>query len=466
MNLDTQIRMKDIGIQKTVCITLDLNDINGEIEQLFIAETENDKKAAVKKLLSLPENFNDKFDYKIIDNKIQFIHYLSSTNPQAENLHKNAIELARKGELTKAIAFWNKAIELNPHDPHYFFNLGVAYFELKKYLEAIDALTRTLAICPIFYKANLILGTAYLKIRKFENAKKHIERSLLENKNNVLAYLNLGAIFSIMKDYKNGIAMFEKAISLSPQDPGAYMGLGKIYLILKDTSKANYYFRKVIEYDKKGNLANYAKRMINAQVSETNIGKTLELATGSNPEEYYAEGYRNYIIGNFEKAISFYKSYLAIKSDDDYVWYALGEAQLRAGNPEMAVESFKRAAKLAPSKGLYFKALGIAFEKIKNYEKAIASLKKAKELGKSDSITYSIWGKALFELGRYSEAKEQFDSSIKANKNNLMAKYYLGLTHLQNQEVDDAIYYFEEISKSKIETPLKEKAKMQLEKFA
>ncbi|MDZ7335983.1 MAG: tetratricopeptide repeat protein [candidate division KSB1 bacterium] len=458
--------MDNKAIRKTICVTLDLNDINGEVEQLFIAENENDKREIVKKLLSIPDHFNDEFDYKIISNKLQFTHYLSSTNLQAENLHKSAIAFARNGDLDKAISYWNKAIELNANDPHYFFNLGVAYFELKRYLDAIDALTRTLAICPVYFKANLILGIAYLKIRKFENAKKHIERSLLENKNNPMAYLNLGAISSILKDYKTGITMFEKAISLAPQEPGAYMGLGKIYLILGDTTKANYYFKKVIEYDKKGNLANYAKRLISTQQSETNIGKAIDLPNGTNPETYYSEGYRNYIIGNFENAIKFYQKYLAIKSDDDYVWYALGEAQLRAGKPELAVESFKRAAKLSPSKGLYFKELGIAFEKLKYYEKAIISMKKASELGKSDSITHTIWGKALFELGRYLEAKEQLEISLKSNKNNLMAKYYLALTLLKTKEIEDAIYYFEEVTKSKIETPLKESAEMELKKLA
>jgi len=458
--------MENRQFQKTICVTLNLNDINGEIEELFVAENETNKRAILKRILSLPEHFNDKIDYKILNDKIQIIHYLPSANYQAEALHKNAILLARNGDLNKAIELWSKAIEINPNDPEYFFNLGVAYFELKKYLEAIDALTRTLAICPIYYKANLILGTAYLKIRKFENAKKHIEKSLLENKNNVLAYLNLGAIFSILKDYKNGIAMFEKAISLAPKEPGAYMGLGKIYLILEDISKANYYFKKVIELDKKGNLSNYAKRLISSQSSSVSIEKSSELSDGSNLEDFYSEGYKNYIIGNFEKSIALYKKYLEIKSEDDYIWYALGEAQLRSGKPEMAIESFKRAAKLAPSKGLYFKELGIAFEKMSNYEKAIAAMKKATELGKLDSITYYIWGKALFELGKYLESKEKLEASLRSNKNNLAAKYYLALALLQTQEIDDAVYYFEEIIKSKIETPLKEKAELQLRKLS
>ncbi|ODS35227.1 MAG: hypothetical protein A7315_01890 [Candidatus Altiarchaeales archaeon WOR_SM1_79] len=457
--------MEEKTLQKTVSATLDLNDIDGDIEQLYLPLNEEEKRAVSKKILGLPDNFRDVIDFKIKDEKIHFFWYSPQTNTQAENLHKNAIILARKGDLKKAIEHWTKAAQLNPHDPDYFFNLGVAYFEIKKYIEAIDALTRTLAICPIYYKANLILGTAYLKIRKFENARKHIEKSLIVNKNSLLAYLNLGAVNSILKDYKNGIAMFEKAIELSPKEASAYMGLAKIYSTLDNIEKANFYFRKVIEFDKKGNLANYAKRLITSQRRQKIEEELLEMSEAANPEEYYSEGYRNYIISNFQKSVQMYKKYLTTKSDDDYVWCSLGEAQLRAGKPELAAESFKKAAKLSTSKGLYFKDLGIAFDKMGKYDKAVAAMTKANELGKLDSVTYCIWGKALYELGKNGEAIDKLEEALKANKNNLLAKYYMALALSREQEVDDAIGYLDEILCTKIETPLKsqsEKLKQQI----
>ena len=447
--------MEQKTLQKTVSASLDLNDVDGDIEQLYLPLDNSEKVAVCKKILGLPDNFQDPIDFKIKDEKIHFYWYFPTTNSQAENLHKNAIIHARKGDLKKAIENWMKAAQMNPQDPDYFFNLGVAYFELKKYIEAIDALTRTLAICPIYYKANLILGTAYLKIRKFENARKHIEKSLVVNKNNVRAYLNLGAVNSILKDYKNGIAMFEKVIELSPKEASAYMGLAKIYATLENVEKANHYFRKVIQFDKKGSLANYAKRLITSQRRQKIEEEPVDVGELANPDEYYSEGYRNYIIGNFQKSAQLYKKYLTTKSYDDYVWYALGESQLRAGQPELAAESFKKAAKLSSSKGLYFKALGIAFDKVGKYDKVIAAMAKANELGKLDSVTYGLWGKALVELGKNGDAIDKLEEALKTNKNNLFVKYYMALALSKEQEIDDAIGYLDEIISVKIETPLK-----------
>ncbi len=457
--------MEEKSLHKTVSAILNLNEIDGDIESLYLPSDSEGKKTIIKKLLGLPDNFNDVIDFKIEDEKIHFFWHPLQQNSQAEKLHKQAIIFAKKGDLNKAVELWIQASQINPQDPDYFFNLGVAYFELKKYIESIDALTRTLAICPIYYKTHLILGTAYLKIRKFENAKKHIEKSFIINKNSKLAYLNLATVNSILKDYKNGIAMFEKVIALAPNEANAYMGLAKIYSTLENIEKANYYFRKVIEYDKKGILANYAKRMIISPKKENIEEEGYDGDITANPEEYYSEGYRNYIVGNFQKATQMYKQYLKIKSDDDYVWYALGEAQLRSGKPELAAEAFKKAAKLSTSKGLYFKGLGIAFDKLGKYDKVVAAMAKANELGKNDSTTYCLWGKALYELGNIAESIDKLEESLKLNKNNLLTKYYLALAFIKENDSNEAIGLLDEILHSKIDTPLKvqsEKLKNQI----
>jgi len=449
--------MQEKNIQKTISATLDISDIDEAIGQLQEPQDEESKKSIVKNILGLPDNFKDFIDFSIQDQKIKFQWYLNNPNIQAENLHKQAIQFARKGDLNNALEYWDKATKANPFDPDYFFNLGVVYFEIKKYIESIDALTRTLAICPIYYKAHLILGSAYFKIRKFENSKKHIEKSLKFNKNNMLAFLNLGAVYSILKDYKNGINMFEKAIAMSPREASAYMGLAKIYMMLEDTEKSNYYFKKVIEYDKKGNLANYAKRSIITPRKNKLDDDTIDV-TSENPEDYYSEGYRNYVIGDFEKSVKLYKKYLSLKPDDDYVWYALGEVQLRSGKPELAADAFKKAAKLSPSKGLYFKELAIAFDITEKYDKVIAAIEKARELGKIDSITLCLHGKALYKTQKINEASGMLEEAIQKNKNNLLAKYYAAKSLIKNDEVDDAVWYLEEIVNSPINSPIKQKS--------
>lgn len=442
--------------QKIVTTSIDKSDVGEFIQQLQLPSDSSTKKAIIKKILDLPDNFDDFIDVRINQDKVVFYWYVPTLNHKAEDLHKKAILFARKGDFNNAIKLWAEASQLNPHDPDYFFNLGVAYFETKRYIECIDSLTRTLAICPLYSKAFLILGTAYLKIRKFDNSKKHIEKSLKFQKNNLLSYLNLGAVYSILKDYQNGILMFEQALQISPIEASAYMGLAKIYSMLENIEKANYYFKKVVECDNKGKLANYAKKMIISHSRGKVEDSSDSAIADANLEELYAEAYRNFILGNFIKAIQIYKGYLSKKSNDDQVWYALGEAQLRLGKSDLAAESFKSAAKLEPSKGLYFKALGIAFDKLEKFDKVIAAISKANELGKADSVTFSLWGKALYAQGKIDDAVQKFEEAVQRNKNNLLAKYYLALCLKQSKDYNNAAFYLDEILNSKISTPLKD----------
>ncbi|MBD3290257.1 tetratricopeptide repeat protein [candidate division KSB1 bacterium] len=460
--------MNQITKRKTVTTEISIEEFDDQLTNLDESATpQNDRLQIAKKVLEIPDNFTDKIEIIPNGEYVVFKWHPERYDERAEKLHKNALSLARSGNLDDAIKRWTQASLINSTDPDYYFNLGLAYFEKKQYTEAIENLNRVLAICPFYTKTHLILGTAFLKIRKFEFAKKHLQKSIKYSKPITSAYLNLGAVNSILKLYDEGQKMFEKAIELSPNEPRAYLGIAKIYSTIGNDEKANAFFKKVIELDKKGNLANYAKRSIISE-NTSNIsakGEANREALNQNPEEYYSEGYRLYISGDYTNAEKMYQNYLKIKPDDDYVWYALGEAQLRSNKAEDAVNSFKKAIKLYPKKGLYFKELAVVFDALNKPDKVIAATSKAKDLGNADSVTYALWGKALYNLGKHSEAIIMLEQSLEINKNNFLAKFYIAKANIDLKNFQEASDYLYEIKEIKINTPLKEKALLMYNKL-
>ncbi|MBN1154685.1 tetratricopeptide repeat protein [candidate division KSB1 bacterium] len=457
-------------LNKTISTSFQRSEIDGVEKLLEHPPQDREEKLKVaSSLIELPVNFKDDIEIIYNDKQLTIRWHPSKIDPDAEALHKNALLLARKGALTEAIENWEKAAQINPYDPDYFFNLGVAYFELKRFQESIENLTRVLAICPFYIKAHLILGTAFLKIRKFEFAKKHLIKSVRYYKNNALSFLNLGAVHSILREYDNGIRMFNQAIKFSPQDPRAYLGLAKIYATVGEQEKANAYFKKVIELDQKGALANYAKRSIIA--NKDNLKTTIsagaaDAKSGSaNVEDFYSEGYRLYLSGDYPNSEIMYKRYLSIKRDDDYVWYALAQSQLRSGKLQESLEAIKEALKIYPKKGLYLKDVAIIFDKLNKPDRVIAALTKAKELDKADSITYSLWGKSLFALGNFDEALIMLEKAIKLNTNNQLAKYFMAETLMKLNATEDALDYLYDLKETKMTSPLKERAKVVFNKL-
>ncbi|NIR47535.1 tetratricopeptide repeat protein [candidate division KSB1 bacterium] len=389
---------------------------------------------------------------------------------QAEQFHKIALMHAKNKNFVEAINSWVKAISLNSNDPDYYFNLGIAFFEIKNYKESIENLNKALSLCPIYYKAHIILGTVYLKVRQFEDSEQHLKESINFYPNHALAYLNLGAVYSILKRYDDAITAFSKALELSPNEVRAHFGIGKIYSLKNDSEKANSYFKRVIELDQKGQLANHAKRAMMSKPVENGEGasesvESVEAVNTSDYERLYQEGYKAFLFTDYNKAIMMYNGYLKRKPDDDFVWFSLSEAYLRAGNTQKAIEALQKAISINANKAIYYKELAIAYNYLDDEGKVIDCLDKAKRLGKSDSVTNTLWGKFLLKSNRHSDAIETLEQAVKRNSNNLLAKFHLALAYLEINQKNFAISYLKEIISSPINSPLKMEAQSALEEL-
>jgi superkiller protein 3 len=454
--------------QKFFSVTIDLNTfdaIDGKLANL--TDEVHRKEYITSFFLQKYGQGGGKLEIELNNMQVKLKWLPSKVDSHAEHLHKEALFQARHRKFKEAINNWVRAISVNSNDPDYYFNLGIAFFELKNYQESVENLKKAISLCPIYYKAHLILGTVYLKIRKYEEAEKYLKASISFYPNHALSYLNLGATYSILKRYDESIEMFNKTIQLAPKEVRAHFGLGKIYSIKGMLDKANQCFKNVIEFDTKGILASHAKRAMAVMPSapQKEIDSSLDGVEPKFAEKFYQDGYKAFLLTDYDRASEMYRRYLKIKPEDDFVWYALGETNLRAGNIEQAVEAFKSAIKYSERKGLYFKELAIAFDCLNKSNEAIECLKKAQELGKNDSITNTIWGKHLIKQERFSDAIEHLEKALKLNTTNLLAKYYLALALMRNGEVDAGTNYLQEIIRTPINSPLKKDAEKILNKI-
>ena len=402
---------------------------------------------------------------EIIEDKAKFKWVLSRVEIEAEQFHKIALERARSKKYKSAIEAWIKAIALNPDDPDYYFNAGIAFFEGKNFKEAIENLEYALKLCPIYFKARLILGTIYLKLRKFDLAQAHLTESLFFNPANSLAMLNLGAAYSILKEYDKGVAAFLYIIDKSPSEARAHFGLGKIYSLQGNVTEANRCFKKVIELDTTSNLANHAKRALVTEYTSTSTVMAMAMeASGSQDvdaidagelHDLYVEGYTAYLFGDYEKSTRLYGTYLKVKAKDDYVWSSLGEAYLRLGKPKEASSAFKAAIKINANKALYYKQLAIAFDFLSQSKDVLQTIEVAASLGKKDSTLFTIWGKNLIKCERYDDAVKKLSKALKMNKSNISAEYHLALAYIKCNKKDEAVEHLHRVLQAKVKSPIK-----------
>lgn len=448
--------MTESNITKSITATVGLKELFPNQIALKEFEKVSDKKNAIIRAVSMRfPNSVGTLAVHANENKVMLKWSAPSGSEEAESLNKQALQYAKRKDLQNAIEMWRKAISINPNDPDYQYNMGLAFFESKEFPKAQDRFSEALRLCPIYFKAHFVLGAIYSRMRMFSEAETHIKQGLIFHPNNTLALINLGAIFSIQRDFDKAIRMFEKAISISPKEPRAYLGLAKLYAARGDIDNANRCFKAVIKLDPTGKMAMIAKRSLRTEVptNETEV----------NADELYAEGYRLFIKGDYVGAASAYKKYLSIRGSDAEVWSSLSACQLRSSESEGAIESLKKAISINPQKSGFYKQLAIVYDAKNLPEEAVLAAKRAIELGKRDSVTLGVRGKNLYRAGRADEALADLQDSVRLNPNNLSSRYHLALVLKRNGQRELARQHLEEIIWSKIETPLKEEARREIE---
>lgn len=96
----------------------------------------------------------------------------------AEALDQRGLTYLDLGQTDKAIADFHNAIALEPEDPFYNYDLGIAKIQATQYDEAILNLNRSTQLFPDFSSAYAILGIAYSKQGLNELAEENFEKAI------------------------------------------------------------------------------------------------------------------------------------------------------------------------------------------------------------------------------------------------------------------------------------------------
>jgi tetratricopeptide (TPR) repeat protein len=119
-----------------------------------------------------------------------------------------------------AIAFYDKALELNAKSKVALNNKGYSLNLLNRYQEAIVCLDNSIQIDKDFHYAYNNRGLAKIKTGKVEEGLQDINYSIKLNSSNAYCYLNLGIYHLDKGEAEEALALFSKAKEL---DPSTYM---------------------------------------------------------------------------------------------------------------------------------------------------------------------------------------------------------------------------------------------------
>ncbi|PJZ83695.1 tetratricopeptide repeat protein [Leptospira harrisiae] len=101
---------------------------------------------------------------------------------------------------------WTETNQISPYNPFYHYNLGLAYFILKDYNNAILSLNKSLEYKANYNEAKLILAKTYLELNETEKAKAELLTILEQDPKHLQASHLMGrVVYLLEKDPKKSL---------------------------------------------------------------------------------------------------------------------------------------------------------------------------------------------------------------------------------------------------------------------
>ena len=155
--------------------------------------------------------------------------------------------LISAGRPDAALARYNEALEFaeDGEDSEVFFNMGIAYKAKGELAKAAAEYERALELTPQYAEALNNLGNIRKDQKKYDEAIAHLESSIKVFPGNPKTHNNLGTVYAIKGDVNKAALYFAKAAHLQPtyfearQNLGiAYMQQGRLGVAEKELSEA------------------------------------------------------------------------------------------------------------------------------------------------------------------------------------------------------------------------------------
>jgi protein O-mannosyl-transferase len=153
-------------------------------------------------------------------------------------------ELAQKGMSTKAIWYFNKALEIKPDYPSAHANLANVIYELGKVDQAFTHFEKALQINPDAVEVHYNYGTALAEQGRLGQAIEHYLDTIRLQPDFIQAHYNLGVLYARQGKYTDAIKQFSEVLRINPGNRLAQMSLNRVYHLMKQDARATHKLSK------------------------------------------------------------------------------------------------------------------------------------------------------------------------------------------------------------------------------
>jgi tetratricopeptide (TPR) repeat protein len=280
--------------------------------------------------------------------------------------------------------------------------------------EALTLLVELAAKDPTTPGLETMLGKAYFQSRKFPQAILHLKAALQQNPEDLQSVQLLAVTFYASGDFQQALPLLEK---LGPQLPksnadGPYL-LGICYLMTQRWDDARKTFAQIFSVSPDSGMAYL-------MLGKILVRQRLE-----------------------DRAVSQIVKALELDPRLPMAHFLLGEIDLYKKDTPAAVTEFQKELAINPTVWLVYWRLGDAYVRLENYDAAETALKEAIWLNEQSSGAYILLGQIALKRGDAGLAAGFLERALRLDPQNYWVHYFLAKAYHNLGRTAEANQHFE-----------------------
>jgi tetratricopeptide (TPR) repeat protein len=297
---------------------------------------------------------------------------------------------ARQEHYAEAIAFYRKAMALNPAMPRLRFNLGLAYFKAADYKNALEQLRPLLKTQPPTsdeaQRLTILIGMSHYGLSEFAAADPYLKRAADIDAQNLPLLLTLAHSCLFSKQYPCVLDAFHRIIAQNPESAEAHM------------------------------LAGEALDEMQEPVDAVRELRAAVLANPKEPNVHFGLGYLLWTQGKTEEAAQEFQAELANDPEHLQATLYLADSYIQMNRLEDAQPLLAKLVKVNPSSSMGHLDLGIVYMEAARKEDALRELKAAAALDPNSVKAHWRLSRLYRSMEKTAEANAELAKSKRINE--------------------------------------------------
>ena len=159
-------------------------------------------------------------------------------SPEVQALYAKAQAAQARNDNDAAVASYRRILKLAPDLSAAYNNLGRLLFNLGRYSESIDVLSKGLAIAPDMHPAQVMLGASYLQLGQLNEAVAPLSAGVAAMPDDRFARISLARALIGLHKPEDALVQLSGILNTTPKDQEAWYLVGKLHLDLSQQAFA------------------------------------------------------------------------------------------------------------------------------------------------------------------------------------------------------------------------------------